>query len=270
MRTIAFIGTGNMAGAMIDGIMTKGVIQPDEIVLYNRTPVKAEVYAAKYKGILVAESEKEAAKQAKYIVLGVKPYQHQEVIEKIKADMSPEQVVITIAAGLSIEGIRYWFGDDVKVARTMPNTPVKVMAGMTAVTFSDRLETSEKQWVLALLNSFGLVEVIDEKLMDSVPAISGSAPAYMFQLIEAMADEGVRQGFQRDQSYKMAAQAMYGAGKMVLETGLHPAVLKDQVTSPGGTTIEALKVLEENGFRAAIMRAMDACTQKTQQLANKK
>lgn len=270
MSTIAFIGTGNMAGAMIDGMMAKGLIPPSEVVLYNRTSAKAQAYAEKYQGIQVAESEADAAKQAEYVVLGVKPYQYQEVIEKIKGDMNPDQVIITIAAGLSIEGIRYWFGDDVKVARTMPNTPVKVLAGMTAVTFSDKMTAAQKEWILSFLGSFGEVEVIDEKLMDAVPAISGSAPAYMFQLIEAMADEGVRQGFQRNQAYKMAAQAMYGAGKMVLETGLHPAVLKDQVTSPGGTTIEALKVLEENGFRAAMMRAMDACTQKTQQLASKK
>jgi pyrroline-5-carboxylate reductase len=141
---------------------------------------------------------------------------------------------------------------------------------MTAVSYSDGLSEVEKAWVEKFLMSFGAVETIDEKLMDAVPAISGSSPAYMFQLIEAMADEGVRQGFQRDQAYRMAANAMYGAGKMVLETGLHPAVLKDQVTSPSGTTIEALKVLEENGFRASIMRAMEACTNKTKQLAGKK
>lgn len=270
MKTIAFIGTGNMAGAMIDGMMSKGDIKPSEVLIYNRTVAKSQAYAQKYKGMTLAANECEAAEQAKYILLGVKPYQHQEVIEKIKEKIRPDQVIITIAAGVSIEGVRYWFGDDVKVVRTMPNTPAKVMAGMTAVSFSNKLDESEKAWSLAFLKSFGEVEVIDEKLMDSVPAISGSSPAYMFQLIEAMADEGVKQGFQREQAYKMAAQAMVGAGKMVLETGLHPAVLKDQVTSPGGTTIVALRVLEENGFRASVMKAMDACTQKTLQLAAKK
>lgn len=270
MKTIAFIGTGNMAGAMIEGMMARGNVKPEEVVLYNRTASKAEAIAAKYPGMTVADSELSAATQCKYLVLGVKPYQYQEVIEKFKEEYTADQVIITIAAGVSIEGVRYWFGDEVKVVRTMPNTPVRVMAGMTAVSFSDRLEKEEQAWSLEFLASFGAVEVIDEKLMDAVPAISGSAPAYMFQLIEAMADEGVRQGFQRQQAYKMAAQAMYGAGKMVLETGEHPAVLKDQVTSPGGTTIEALKVLEENGFRAAMMRAMDACTRKTVQLATKK
>lgn len=270
MKTLAFIGTGNMAGAMVKGLMAVGGVSPAEVVLYNRTAAKAQAIAEQYPGMTVADSEMDAAVQAKYVVLGVKPYQYAEVIEKIKGGFTPDHVVITIAAGVSIEGVRYWFGDEVKVVRTMPNTPVSVMAGMTAVSFSDQLTAQEQDWSLEFLESFGAVEVIDEKLMDAVPAISGSAPAYMFQLIEAMADEGVRQGFQRQQAYRMAAQAMYGAGKMVLETGMHPAVLKDQVTSPGGTTIEALKVLEENGFRAAIMRAMSACTHKTQLLASKK
>lgn len=269
MKTIGIIGTGNMAGAMIDGMMAKSFIKPTEVVLFNRTSKKAESYAQKYEGMMVATSPEEVVKNSKYILLGVKPNQHQALIEEIKNYMTPEHVVILIAAGLSIEGVRYWFGDEIKVVRTMPNTPAKVMAGMTAVTFSSKLSDDEKAWSMAMLESFGLVEVIEEKLMDAVPAISGSAPAYVFQLIEAMADEGVRQGFGRSQAYRMAAQAILGAGKMVIETNEHPAVLKDQVTSPGGTTIEALKVLEENGFRASVMKAMDACTKKTQLLTKK-
>ncbi len=270
MKTIGFIGTGNMSSAMIRGMMSTGAYPAEEVVLFNRTSTKAEKIATEFKGMTVLGSEIEVLSGAKYVLLGVKPYQYQEVIEKIKPEITAEHVIITIAAGLSIENVRYWFGDDVKVARTMPNTPAQVMAAMTAVTFSDKFEPEERDWVLGFLKSFGAVEIIEEKLMDAVPAISGSAPAYMFQMIEAMADEGVRQGFQRDQAYRMAAQAMMGAGKMVLETGLHPGVLKDQVTSPGGTTIEALKTLEENGFRAAVMRAMASCTLKTTQLMGKK
>lgn len=270
MNKIGFIGTGNMASAMIHGMMATGTYPAASVVLFNRSPLKADKIAEKFSGMAVVSSEREVAENAKYLLLGVKPYQYQEVIEKIKEAITPDHVIITIAAGLSIENVRYWFGDDVKVARTMPNTPAQVMAAMTAVTFSDRMEEEERTWVLNFLKSFGSVELIDEKLMDAVPAISGSSPAYMFQMIEAMADEGVRQGFQRDQAYRMAAQAMMGAGKMVLETGLHPGILKDQVTSPGGTTIEAIKTLEENGFRAAVMRAMAACTQKTLQMAAKK
>lgn len=269
MKTLGIIGTGNMAGAMLNGMLGKGYLEAEELLIYNRTRAKAQKYADAYKGIEIAEDEVSVVSNSKYVLLGVKPNQHQDLIEKIKEVMTPDHVVIIIAAGLSIEGIRYWFGDDVKVVRTMPNTPASVQAGMTAVSFSDKLTEEEKKWSIGLLESFGLVEIIDEKLMDSVPAISGSAPAYIFQLIEAMADEGVRQGFQRDQAYRMAAQAVMGAGKMVTETGLHPAVLKDQVTSPGGTTIEALKVLEAEGFRSAIMKAMDACTAKTKMLTKK-
>ncbi len=270
MDRIGFIGTGNMASAMIHGMMSTGNYVPESVVLFNRTASKAEKIVTEFHGMKVVNSEMEVLAGAKYILLGVKPYQYQDLIEKIKDAMTPEHVVITIAAGISIENVRYWFGDDVKIVRTMPNTPAQVMAAMTAVTFSDKIEIEEQTWVLNFLKSFGEVEVIDEKLMDAVPAISGSSPAYMFQMIEAMADEGVRQGFQRDQAYRMAAQAMMGAGKMVLETGLHPGVLKDQVTSPGGTTIEAIKTLEENGFRAAVMRAMASCTLKASQMAGKK
>lgn len=269
MKTLGIIGTGNMAGAMLHGALRQGKLAPEEVVLFNRTKEKAEAFAAEYRGITVAESPAELTKACQYILLGVKPNQHEALIETIKAQMTREQVIILIAAGLSIEMVRDWFGEEVKIARTMPNTPAKVGEAMTAVTYSNHMTDEEKQWVSDFLESFGKVEVIDEKLMDSVPAISGSAPAYMFQLIEAMADEGVRQGFARQQAYKMAAQAMVGAGKMILETGEHPAVLKDQVTSPGGTTIEALKVLEIEGFRQAVMKAMDACTIKTKQLVKK-
>lgn len=269
MKTLGIIGTGNMASAMLNGAMKQGQLSPEAVLLFNRTASKAQILSAQYPGIELADSAEAVVAASKYILLGVKPNQHQGLIERIKAHMTPEKVVILIAAGLSIEGVRYWFGDDIKVARTMPNTPAAVGEAMTAVCFSEGMSQEEMYWVTDFLKSFGQVEIIEEKLMDAVPAISGSAPAYMFQLIEAMADEGVRQGFQRQQAYRMAAQAMLGAGKMVLETGLHPAVLKDQVTSPGGTTIEALKVLEIEGFRQAVMKAMEACTDKTKRLVAK-
>lgn len=269
MKKLGIIGTGNMAGAMIAGMMAKQYLEPNELVIFNRTPEKAQKYAMTNPGITIAASAKDVVQSATYLLLGVKPNQHEGLIEQIKEMITPNHVIILIAAGVSIADVHRWFGNEVKVARTMPNTPASVMAGMTAVSFSQNLLDDEKAWILGLLESFGLVEIIEEKLMDAVPAISGSAPAYIFQLIEAMADEGVRQGFQRQQAYRMAAQAVLGAGKMVVETGLHPAVLKDQVTSPGGTTIEALKVLEENGFRAGIMKAMAACTAKTQLLTKK-
>lgn len=269
MKTLGIIGTGNMASAMLNGAMKEGRLKPDEVVVFNRTASKAIDLCNQYEGISLGDSAEAVVSASKYILLGVKPNQHQGLIERIKTLMTPEKVIILIAAGLSIEGVRYWFGDDVKVARTMPNTPARVGAAMTAVCFSDGMTQEEMNWVTVFLESFGAVEVIEEKLMDAVPAISGSAPAYMFQMIEAMADEGVRQGFNRQQAYRMAAQAMLGASKMVLETGLHPAVLKDQVTSPGGTTIEALKVLEIEGFRQSVMKAMEACTDKTKRLMNK-
>lgn len=262
MKTLGIIGTGNMSKAIIEGIMASGLLRANDVVIYNRTLSKAQDFASKYPGMSVVTSDIEVMTQCKYVLLGMKPQQHEGVITGLKSFLKQEHVIITIAAGLDIAKVRYWFSDDVKVARTMPNTPAQVRMGMTAISFSDKFEADEKTFVTELMKAIGTVEIIDEKLMDSVPAISGSSPAYFFMVIEAMADEGVRQGFARDQAYRMASQAMAGAASMVLNSGLHPGVLKDQVTSPGGTTIEAVKSLEESSMRAAFMKAMAACTEK--------
>ena len=157
--------------------------------------------------------------------------------------------MVTIAAGISIDFVERSFGRDMKVIRTMPNTPALVGEGMTALSKNCRVSEEELVEVLNIFQSFGKTEVIEEKLMDSIPAISGSSPAYVFMMIEALADGAVLRGMPRDKAYKFAAQAVYGSAKMVLKTGEHPGVLKDKVCSPGGTTIEAVYSLEMNNFR---------------------
>ena len=193
----------------------------------------------------------------------MQPAAHNQVLDEIKNHVKENVVIITMAAGITTEQIEKEIGRTVKIVRTMPNTPALVGEGMTAMSINGAMTETEVVEVRRLLNSFGKTEIIKEELMDAVPAISGSSPAYTYMFIEALADGGVRDGLPREQAYRMAAQALLGAAKMVLDTGKHPAALKDDVCTPGGSTIRAVAALEENQFRAAFLQAMKACTEKT-------
>ena len=182
-----------------------------------------------------------------------------EVIAEIKDDVREDQIIITIAPGKTLAWLKEQFGKNVKIVRTMPNTPALVGAGMTAACPNEYMTKEEIAYVLTLLESFGRVEIIPERLMDTVVSVSGSSPAYVFMFIEAMADAAVSGGMPRAQAYQFAAQAVLGSAKMVLETGKHPGELKDMVCSPAGTTIEAVRVLEEKGFRSSVIEAMKTC-----------
>ena len=193
------------------------------------------------------------------IILSVKPQFYAEVIHEIRRDVRENQIVITIAPGKTLAWLADQFGKDVKIVRTMPNTPAMVGAGMTAACPNEHMTKEETAYVCTLLESFSRVEIVSEHLMDTVVSVSGSSPAYVFMLIEAMADAAVSGGMPRSQAYQFAAQAVLGSAKMVLETGKHPGELKDMVCSPAGTTIEAVRVLEERGFRSAVFEAMKVC-----------
>ena len=213
-------------------------------------------------GICVTDDNREAAK-AEIVVLSVKPQYYEQTIAQIRDEITDEQVIVTLAPGKTLEWLQGQFGKDVKIVRTMPNTPAMVGAGMTAACANALVTKEELEKVLTILRSFGEVEVVSEHLIDAVVSASGSSPAYVFMFIEAMADEAVAAGMPRKQAYEFAAQSVLGSAKMVLETGKHPGELKDMVCSPGGTTIQAVKVLEEKGMRAAVMDAMDACIEKS-------
>jgi pyrroline-5-carboxylate reductase len=184
------------------------------------------------------------------------------VILEVKDEVKEGQIVVTIAPGKTLAWLGGLFGEDVKIVRCMPNTPALVGEGMTAATPNKNVSADELAAVLKILESFGKAEVISEHLMDAVVSVSGSSPAYVYMMIEAMADAAVADGMPRPQAYQFAAQAVLGSAKMVLETGKHPGELKDMVCSPGGTTIQAVRVLEKEGFRSSIMEAMKACTEK--------
>lgn len=259
---LGFIGTGNMAGAIMGGIIKKGIFQPEEIIGSDLAEAGREKVKNLY-GIHVTADNKAVVEQAEVVILSVKPQFYPSVIAEVRELVREDQIIITIAPGKSLTWLREQFGKDVKIVRTMPNTSAMVGEGMTAACANEFVTEEELAYALNILSSFGKVEVVSEHLMDVVVSVSGSSPAYVFMFIEAMADAAVADGMPRAQAYQFAAQAVLGSAKMVLETGMHPGALKDMVCSPGGTTIEAVRVLEREGMRSAIFEAMKACTEKS-------
>ena len=206
------------------------------------------------------------AQFADVLFLAVKPQYYEEVIREIAGAVRDDEIIVTIAPGKTLAWLEKTFGRSLKIIRTMPNTPAMVREGMMGLCPNDRVTEEELSKVRRLCESFGKTEVISEKLMDVVTAVAGSSPAYVFLMIEAMADGAVADGMPRDKAYRFAAQAVLGSAKMVLETGRHPGELKDMVCSPGGTTMEAVRVLEEKGFRSALIEAEKACVQKSREM----
>lgn len=263
--TIGFIGLGNMASAMIGGILKKELVLSNEIIGSARTEATLNK-REKELGIRVNADNAAVAAASDILFLAVKPVFFPEVIAEIKDAVREDTVVVSIAAGKTMDYIEGLFGKKVKLVRCMPNTPALVGEGCTAVVQGSLVADEEFNKVKQLLSSFGTVSEVPERMMDVVVGVSGSSPAYVFMFIEAMADAAVCAGMPRKQAYEMAAQSVLGSAKLVLETGMHPGELKDMVCSPGGTTIEAVKVLEELGMRAAVMDAVEACIEKSKRL----
>lgn len=263
MDKIGFIGAGNMGFAMMTGITKNGM--KDELIFNDRS-LDRKIFVVEQLEVKPMDTNVDVVKNAKYIVLAVKPEFVQEVIDEIKEYINDENIIISLSP-IAIDNIKAMFGKQVKVVRVMPNTPALVAEGMSVLSFSDdTYSKSEMSTIESIFESCGKYEIMDESFMNAVITISGSSPAYVYMFIEAMADAGVRYGIHRDMAYRLAAQAVLGSAKMVLETGEHPAILKDRVCSPGGTTIEAVAVLEQKGFRNAVIEAMDACYKKADSL----
>lgn len=260
---LGFIGCGNMAGAIIRGILAAGAAQPQDIIGADLSAAAREKVRDEC-GIRVTEENSVVVREAETVFLTVKPQYLEEVILGIRDTARPDQLFVSIAAGRSVSWIEERFGEyPVRLVRLMPNTPALVGAGMTAVCANDRVSAQEMEAVRGLCQAFGEAAVVSESLFDVVTAVSGSSPAYVFMFIEAMADAAVQGGMPRAMAYQFASQAVLGSAKMVLETGKHPGELKDMVTSPAGTTIEAVRVLEEKGFRSAVFECVKACTEKS-------
>lgn len=265
-KTIGFIGCGNMAQAMIGGMVKSKVFAGENIIASNISEKNLNLAKEQF-GIKTTGDNKEVASNSNILFLAVKPHLYSAVINEIREYVKEDCIVITIAAGQTIENVEKDFGRQVKLVRTMPNTPALVGEGMTALCPNKMVSKDEVEEVIKIFNSFGKAEIIEEKLIDAFITVSGSSPAYVFMFIEAMADGAVLQGMPRDKAYNMAAQAVFGAAKMVIETGKHPGELKDMVCSPGGTTIEAVAELEEKGFRAAVISAMKRCADKSKEMS---
>lgn len=260
MAFLGFIGTGNMGYAMLKGAshaFGKENLTYTDINTLRLNEIKEET------GISYVKTNKNIVEECKYIVLAIKPQYLEPVLYEIKDELNIEKVIIAIAPGIDIAYYKSILGNDVKIVRAMPNTPALVNEGMSGICFSedDYLE-EEKNVIFDFFSSFGKYEIVEEKLMNAVVCASGSSPAYVYMFIEALADSVVKYGIPRDKAYTLAAQTVLGAAQMVLETGEHPGKLKDQVCSPGGTTIAAVSALEECGFRNAIIKAADKCYEK--------
>lgn len=263
---IGFIGLGNMATAMIGGMLEKGLVEPQEVIGSSKTNATLEKVKEKFNITTVLDNRKVAA-EADVLFLAVKPLLFPEIIAEIKDCVRAETLIVSIAAGRMLSYLKEAFGrPELKIVRCMPNTPALVMEGCTGICAGEEVPEEDVERVVRLTEAFGRAEVVPEKLMDAVVGVSGSSPAYVFIFIEAMADAAVAAGMPRKQAYRFAAQSVLGSAKLVLETGLHPGELKDMVCSPGGTTIEAVKVLEEKGFRGAVMDAAAACIEKSREM----
>jgi pyrroline-5-carboxylate reductase len=262
---IGFIGCGKMAQAMIKGMISSGKIKAAQITVSTKTDATLKIVKESY-GVHTTIDNKEVAEHSDLLFLAIKPELHSEIIKEIKDTIGEKTIIITVAAGITLKGLEKEFGKEIKAVRTMPNTPSYVGEGMTPFSVNNRLNKEDLQLVTYILQSFGKAEVISEDLMDSIPSISGASPAYVYMFIEALADGGVKNGLSRNQAYRLAAQAVMGAAKMVLETGKHPGELKDEVCTPGGATIEAVSALEQHGLRYAVLQAMEKCTDKAKNL----
>ena len=262
---LGFIGCGNMAQAMLRGILARGIYKAEDIIVSRRSAGELQKTGEEF-GVRTTTDITEAAAKADVLILAVKPYQFEEVIPVIKGYVREEAIVVSIAAGQTLANMERLFGKTVKLVRTMPNTPALVLAGATGMCFHENVEEKERAQIIRLFESFGIVAVVEESMIDTVIGVSGSSPAYVFLFIEAMADAAVADGMPRAQAYELAAQSVMGSARMVLETGKHPGELKDMVCSPGGTTIEAVRVLEEKGFRSAVIEGQRACVKKAKEL----
>ncbi len=264
-KKIGFIGCGNMGSAMVLGILKSGIVCKENIIASCSRESSAERIKNEL-GINTTLDNKEVCNNSDIIFLAVKPYMYEKVIKEIRDYVDLNKTIVTIAVGINLSDVEKWFKKETKIVKTMPNTPALVGEAMSAICPNELVSEEELKEVMDIFNAFGKSEVLSEKDFHGFIALCGSSPAYVYMFIEAMADAAVREGISREKAYKLAAQSVLGSAKMVLETGEHPAKLKDNVCSPGGTTIEAVLELEETGFRSSVMSAMKKCSKKSKKM----
>ncbi|MDD6045572.1 MAG: pyrroline-5-carboxylate reductase [Clostridia bacterium] len=260
---IGFLGAGAMGGAILSGAVSAGVLDPKNVYVSDVSEKILEKYAAL--GCNICKNNDELGKASDIVVLAVKPQYAAPALATL-GDTMNGKAVISIMAGATVERIRSMIKGDIRVLRCMPNTPALVNAGAFALCNETDLTAEEKAFAEKLFTSIGIVEWMSEKLIDTACGLSGSGPAFVALFIEALADGGVLEGLPRPTAYRLAAQTVMGTAKLIMDTGMHPGQVKDMVSSPGGTTITGCQVLEEMGFRAAAIDAVQAATNRSREL----
>lgn len=261
-----FIGAGNMASAIVRGISSKAHDNM-EVYIHSKSNRNINKLVNSSIKLIKCASNVEVVERCKYIFLAVRPDVYDDVLNEIKDALNKDKIIITMAAGYEIKSVKKIIGN-FKVVRTMPNTPAIAGGGYTIACFDDLITTSEKNDIIEILNTFGEVHEAPEELIDAYSAISGSGPAYVFMLIEAMADAAVMLGIPRNEALRAAEYTVYGSSKLALEVNMHPGELKDMVCSPGGTTIEGVRTLEEKGFRSSIFECVINTYKKNLDISN--
>ena len=264
-KKIGFIGCGNMGKAMISGIIASKKIDIENILVSTKSTSSKENIEKEF-NINATLNNEEVVNFSDILILAIKPNMFKEVIEEIKDEIKKETIIVSIAAGITIDNLESLIGEDYKIVRTMPNTPALVREAISAVCYNKNINNEDLDEVINIFNMFGKCEVLEEKYFHGFIALCGSSPAYVFMFIEAMADAAVKLGIPRNKAYKMAEQAILGSAKLALETGKHPGELKDMVCSPGGTTIEAVTELENGNFRSTIIKALEKCAEKSKNM----
>lgn len=265
-KKIAVIGAGHLGSALIGGMVQARLTSAKNIIASRRGAEALKELKRKW-GISTTTDNRKAVDGADIVLLAVKPQTAKGVLEEIAPAVAQDQVVISVMAGITTDTIHGWLGKKNAVIRAMPNTPVLVDAGATPLAMSAGATDKDMKLAETIFSAVGTVEIIPERLMDAVTGLSGSGPVYIFMVIEALTDGGVKMGLPRKTAARLAAQTVFGSAKLVIETGKHPAILKDDVTTPGGTAIEAIHELESRGLRSDLMHAVIAATRRSEELS---
>ena len=267
-RTIGFIGAGNMAEAMIRGLLEARLVTADRLIASDIVEARRQHIQQRF-GVQAVSEGRQVAAKASILILAVKPQDMEAALKGIAASVDQTKTIISIAAGTTIAFVADRLPEKARIIRVMPNTPALVLAGAAGIAKGEYATAQDLQIAEAIFSAVGKVVVVAEKHLDAVTGLSGSGPAYVFLFIEALADGGVKMGLPRDVATLLAAQTVLGAAKMLLEGGRHPAELKDTVTSPGGTTIAGLHALESGGLRGTLMEAVEAATIRSRELGKR-
>jgi pyrroline-5-carboxylate reductase len=266
---LGLIGCGKMGGALLRGALKASLVKAKQVTVFDKIPAAIKALQADVPGLVVASNAEKAAAKSDVVLLAVKPQDMQGLLEGIGqgSTVKGQRLYISIAAGITLKQLEAWLGGSARVIRCMPNTPALILQGASAFARGKHATDADAKLAAKMLGAVGTAQEVPEKLLDAVTGLSGSGPAYVYTVVEALADGGVLMGLPRATALQLAAQTVAGAAGMVLSTGKHPAALRDEVTSPGGTTIAGLEQLEKQGLRNALVQAVRKATERSKELA---